>query len=82
MSDLTPQQTAECIKDQLCRDCDDKSSCAICKLWQFDKALEYALVMGMPPTNAVVKVKESERLLLKHLNDKYDKTYGVPEGVS
>lgn len=69
---MTPQQTAECIKDFLCESCREGYPCAMCKLYQFDNALDLVLNEGRSPEEAIMTVNKNADAALTGINRKYD----------
>jgi hypothetical protein len=71
---MTPIAGAKEILAAVCDKCSG-SSCLLCQLHEFDRALELFLVDGMIPTEAVDKAHTEVGAAVLAANGKYDRNY-------
>lgn len=70
---MTEYEKAKEILKRICDKCQSNNNCSICRLYQFDKALEYCLLDGMTPGEAIEKTEKEAEQTLRDINEKYDR---------
>lgn len=78
---MTAQETVRKIMKEICRQCNDGVVCTMCRLEQMDDACGIVATEGLSISAAVTRAKHGEFRILREANEKYDREYGMPEGV-